>query len=89
MDERIQYYILFANYTQGLILKDLLTKDGIRSRIAPAPRSIQGELGCGMSLLLEADAIDAARECIRRNNAEFHDIVPLPYQFNPRRNKFC
>ncbi|MBP3877010.1 MAG: DUF3343 domain-containing protein [Lachnospiraceae bacterium] len=89
MEEKIQYYILFANYTQGLLLKDLLAADGIRSRVAPAPRSIQGELGCGMSLLLEADVIDAARECIRRNHAEYHDIVPLPCQFNPKRNKFC
>ena len=85
----MKYYILFATYTQGMFLKDLLKQNGIPSRVAPAPRSIQGELGCGMSLLLEPENIDAARECIRVHNAEYHDIVALRCQFNPRRNRFC
>ena len=89
MEETLRYYILFENYTQGLILKDLLKENGIKSRIAPTPHSIQGQLGCGTSLLVEAEEIDAARECIERNHAVHHSNVPLAGQINPGRNRFC
>lgn len=85
----IRYYILFANYEQGLTLRELLLKDGVANRIAPAPRAIQGELSCGMSLLVEPEYIDRARECIRANGAEYHDIVPLEDQIRPRRDRYC
>ena len=42
-DSDIRYYILFANYEQGLALRDLLLEADIPNRIAPAPRAIQGE----------------------------------------------
>lgn len=89
MEEKLNYYILFANYTQGMLLKDLLTREGIPCRISPAPRSIQGELGCGMSLLLQPEHVEAAKACIEKNHAEYHDIVGIPCQINPRRNRFC
>ena len=89
MTEKTRYYILFDNYTQGLFLKDLLTKSGIRSRIAPTPHAIQGELGCGVCLLVEPEEIDAAKACIEANRAEYHSIVPLAGQINPKRNRFC
>ena len=88
-NEELNYYILFANYTQGLLLQEILKKDGISARIAPAPRSIQGELSCGMSLLVRQDDIDGVRESIERNHAEYHEIVSLPCQIRPHRNKFC
>ena len=88
MDE-INYYILFSTYTQGMALKEIFRKEGIPCRIAPAPRSIQGELGCGMSLLLKSEDIDAARACIAANGAEYYDIVPLACQIRPDRNRFC
>lgn len=92
MDEsnvKINYYILFENYTQGMRLQALLREGGIPSRIAPAPRSVQGELGCGMSILLEEEYLEPAKECIRVNNAEYYDIAALPCQINPRRDKYC
>lgn len=89
MAERLNYYILFATYTQGMALKDLLRSAGIPCRISPAPRSIQGELGCGMSLLLEEEHIEAAKECIRENHAEYYDIQALPCQINAKRGRFC
>ena len=83
------YYILFANYTHGLALQELFRSEHIPSRIAPTPRSIQGELSCGMSLLIRPEDIDAARDCIQRHQAEYYDIVPLSGQLQPRRDKFC
>ena len=76
MAEEINYYILFANYTQGLALQELLKSEGLRARIAPTPRAVQGELSCGMSLLVLPEEIDAVRECIARHNAPHHSIVP-------------
>ena len=51
--------------------------------------SIQGELGCGMSLLIQPEDIDQVRACIEKHHAEYHDIAALPCQINPRRNRFC
>ena len=85
----LNYYILFANYTHSLALQALLKEEGLRARIAPAPRSIQGELSCGMSLLVQPEDIDAVRDCIRRRHAVYHDIVALPCQIQPRRDRFC
>ncbi len=85
----LNYYILFANYTQGLALHDLLKSQGLRARIAPTPRSIQGELSCGMSLLVLPEDIEAVRECIFRHHAAHHSIVELPCQIRPGRNRFC
>ena len=89
MAEEINYYILFANYTQGLALQELLKSEGLRSRIAPTPRAVQGELSCGMSLLVLPEEIDAVRECIARHNAPHHSIVPLPCQIRPGRGRVC
>ena len=89
MAEEINYYILFANYTQGLALQELLKSEGLRARIAPTPRAVQGELSCGRSLLVLPEEIDAVRECIARHNAPHHSIVPLPCQIRPGRGRFC
>ncbi|MBE6989920.1 MAG: DUF3343 domain-containing protein [Ruminococcaceae bacterium] len=92
MDDRVQelnYYILFDNYTQGLALQELLRTEGLPSRIAPTLRSIQGELSCGMSLLVSQTHIDAVRACIARHRAAHHSIVEMPCQIKPGRNKFC
>lgn len=88
-EKEINYYILFKTYTDGMALKDLLRQNNIPSRIAPAPRSIQGELGCGMSLLLKEEHIEAARECIEKNDTVYHDIVPLENQIKADRHRFC
>lgn len=85
----LNYYILFANYTHGLALQELLLKEGLKARIAPTPRSIQGELSCGMSLLVKQEDIEAVKECIERYKAEHHGIVAMENQIQPNRNKFC
>ena len=85
----LNYYILFANYTQGLALLDMLKEEGLNARIAPTPRSIQGELSCGMSLLVKQEDIDAVRSYLERSDAEYHSIVEMPCQIRPNRNRFC
>lgn len=88
-DEKLNYYILFQTYTDGMALQSLFRKANIPSRIAPAPRSIQGELGCGMSILLKEEHVEAAKACIQEHQAAYHDIVALPCQINPKRDKYC
>ena len=89
MADITRWYILFANYEQGLALHDLLDRNNIRNRIAPAPRAIQGDLTCGISLMIEEADIDDARACIEGNHAEYHAIVPLAGQIKPHRDKYC
>ena len=83
------YYILFANYTHGLALQSLLKSEGLESRIAPTPRAIQGELSCGMSLLVKEEHIEAVRACIEKHQATQHSIVEMENQIQPNRNRFC
>ncbi|HJJ36523.1 MAG TPA: DUF3343 domain-containing protein [Methanocorpusculum sp.] len=85
----LNYYILFANYTQGMELREILKENHLPSQISPTPRSIQGPLTCGMSLLITEENIQAVRACIEKNKAEYFDIVAIPCQIQPGRNKFC
>ena len=85
----IRYYILFDNYEQGLALHDILDEAGVTNRIAPAPAAARGRLCCGMSLLVEADMIDRAREVMRERGAAHHSVVPLEGQLQARRDKYC
>jgi len=84
-----RYYVLFANYEQGMHAHSLLDGAGIENRIAPAPRAIQGELSCGMSLLLLPAQVEAARDCLTQNGAQYHAIVPLDGQLHARRDRYC
>ena len=88
-DPDIRWYVLFVNYEQGLALRDLLLKHGVRNRIAPAPRAIQGELSCGMSLLIEDADMEAALTCIVENRGEYHSIIPLAGQIRSHRDRYC
>ena len=85
----LRWYILFRSYEQGLALHDLLDRHDLKNRIAPAPRAIQGKLSCGMSLLIEPEDIEAAREVIERRQPTYHAIRSLEGQINPHRDKYC
>ena len=90
MDDRmIRYYILFENYEQGLALHDLLDEAGVKNRIAPAPAAARGKLCCGMSLLVEEDEIEQARDVIHAKNAVYYSIVPMENQLQSRRDRYC
>lgn len=89
VSDMIRYYVLFANYEQGMYLHDLLNERDIRHRIAPAPRSIQGELSCGMSLMVEPVDLDMVKQCIEETGAACHDIVPMESQLKSHRDQYC
>lgn len=83
------YYVLFETYTQGMAMQEKLREENIPSRISPAPRAIQRELGCGMSILLMPEDMEAAKECIARHGLKYYDIVALEPQINPNRDRYC
>ena len=85
----LNYYILFDNYTQGLALHEQLRGAGLQARIAPTPRNVEGSQPCGMSLLVKQEHIDAVRAYIEENQAEHRDIVAMPCQIRPNRDRFC
>ncbi|MCR4963402.1 MAG: DUF3343 domain-containing protein [Firmicutes bacterium] len=87
--QNIRYYVLFANYEHGLAAHGILDAAGIENRIAPAPRAIQGELTCGMSLLLRPEHAEAAKACLDAQGAAYHAILPLADQLRARRDKYC
>lgn len=88
-DDTLRYYVLFANYEQGMFLHDLLNERNISHRIAPAPRQIQGGLSCGMSLMLLPDNLDQVKICIAETGAAYHDIVPFESRLKPQRDRYC
>ena len=85
-NKHIRYYILFDNHTQGMMLHELLDKQGLPNRIAPAPRDTDGKAACGMALLIHPDDI---RTCIEENHAEYVNIVPLENQLQKKRDRYC
>ena len=85
----VRYYILFDKYTHGFARQAILKEEGIRNRIAPAPRAIQGDLTCGMSLLIEPEDLPAVERVLEERKPVYHAIRPLAGQINPRRNKYC
>ena len=83
------YYILFENYTHGLALDRILKEEGLKARIAPTPRSIQGELSCGMSLLVMEEDIAGVMECIEKRKPRYYRIAEMECMIDPCRNVFC
>ncbi len=85
----LRYYILFANYEHALALRQILLADGIPNRLAPAPRAIQEDLSCGVSLLIEPEFMDDARRCIEEHHAAYHRIASLKGQLHSHRDRYC
>ena len=81
------YYVLFHNHTEGMKLFQFVRARGIMVKISPAPRA--ASVCCGMSLLVEADAIEAVRRCIEESGTEIDRIVLLPRQIDPSRDQYC
>ena len=88
-DSRLRYYILFDNYEQGLALHDRLDQAGLKNRIAPAPRALEGAAACGMALLVEPDEIQAVRSLIAETDAPYHSIQALADQLRSHRDRYC
>ena len=82
------YYILVESTTAGWALYSALKDAGCSCRIAPVPRGLQA--CCGMSVLVNSDAIDAVRAALNQPGMPgYIDIVEMENQYNPHRDVYC
>jgi hypothetical protein len=82
-----QHFILFHDHTTGMELYRKLKETGIRTTIAPTPRSISK--CCGISLLIKKEDLAEIRRLIEEHKIEILDIVTKENGFDIHRDKFC
>jgi hypothetical protein len=80
-------YVLFETHSHGLHLFGLLREEGIAARISPTPRAARST--CGISLLIECPDRKKIERVAAAAGAEFVDIVELPSQIDPNRDRYC
>ncbi|MBQ6807871.1 MAG: DUF3343 domain-containing protein [Firmicutes bacterium] len=86
-EERIDWYILFFNHTDGMQMYRYLKDLALPVRISPAPRA--ATVCCGMSLLVTEEHIAAVRQAVEDSGIAYDRIVDLPRQINPHRDVYC
>ena len=85
--ENIQHYVLFPNHDNGMRLYQKLKKEGVRSVIAPTPRS--ASKCCGISLLVKEEDLGKIRACVEENGIEILEIAAVEKDVNPGRDRYC
>ena len=85
--KEIQYYVLFPNHDNGMRLYQKLKKEGVRSVIAPTPRS--ASKCCGISLLVKEEDLGKIRVCVEENGIEILEIAAVEKDVNPGRDRYC
>ena len=85
--KEIQYYVLFPNHDNGMRLYQKLKKEGVRSVIAPTPRS--ASKCCGISLLVKEEDLGKIRTCVEENGIEILEIAAVEKDVNPGRDRYC
>jgi hypothetical protein len=83
----LDWYILFENHTQCLLLDGLLREAGLHAVIVPAPRALSKS--CGVALALQAGDEDAVRALIKREKADILEIACMERDVDPRRDRYC
>ncbi|MDR1206018.1 MAG: DUF3343 domain-containing protein [Peptococcaceae bacterium] len=83
----LDWYILFENHTQCLLLDGLLREAGLRAAIVPTPRALSKS--CGVALALQAGDEDAARALVEREKAAVLDFACMERDIDPRRDRYC
>lgn len=85
--EEYQYYVLFPNHNNGLLLHKSLKELGIRAQIAPTPRTLSR--CCGISLMVEEKDIEVIRACVEEKSVEILGIEKVRKDVNPNRDRYC
>ena len=85
---RLNYYVLVDTFTQAMAIQEALREGQVPSRVAPVPYAIQHIAGCGVSVLLEPEDVEAAKAVIASQGLPYHSIQSIECQINPRRDKF-
>lgn len=85
----VRYYVLFANYEQGLKLHGILDGAGVQNRIAPGAPLHTGGAFLRYVAAHRKGAHRRSQRSHKASGAEYHDIVPLEGQMKAHRDKYC
>lgn len=85
--EKIGCCLTFGSHADAFALHECASAHGYSTRISTTPRAIQAS--CGVALLVECGDVAHLEELARRERIDMEDIVPLPCQIDPRRDKYC
>lgn len=64
--EEMEYFVLFPNVNEGLMLEKRLRENNIRYTIVPTPRELSK--CCGIAIKYSPEDEDAIRKIIEKNN---------------------
>lgn len=84
---KINWYVLFPNHENGLMLYQALKKEGIKTTIVPTPRKAQK--CCGISLLVNEMQLEDVRACIERERVEILRMISLEDERDAARDVYC
>jgi Fe-S oxidoreductase len=82
-----QYYVLFYEHMTGMALYNMLKEQGIKTVIAPAPRSLSA--CCGISLLVGERDVETIRSFVQVHELRIADIASVENGYDKFRDKFC
>ena len=74
--EILDYYVLFPNHHQGLLLHHKLKEKEIKATITPTPREARNL--CGISLRVAVEELEEVKQVIADEKVEIEGIIPLP-----------
>lgn len=85
--EKQNWYVLFPNHENGLMLYQALKAKGMKATIVPTPRKAQKS--CGISLLVEESQLEAVQDCIVQEKIQILRIISLSDERDAARDKYC
>lgn len=81
------HYILFHGHTEAMAAYQALRRQGISAQIAPTPRQFSS--GCGVSVLIRPEALEAVQQLIAVQGLEVDRIEECEDSINKKRDRFC
>ncbi|MGI6535853.1 MAG: DUF3343 domain-containing protein [Eggerthellaceae bacterium] len=85
--KRIDCYMLFDTHLDAMALHEAARAQGIPARVSATPR--QARACCGVALLVMAPDAPAILELAQDQNLPYEDMVALPCQIDPHRDRYC
>jgi len=86
-DKRIDCYMLFDTHMDAMAMHEAARNQGLSARVSATPR--QARACCGVALLVMASDAPAMLDLARRSGLSYEDMVALPCQIDPHRDRYC
>lgn len=85
--KRIDCYMLFDTHLDAMALHEAARARGIAARVSATPR--QARACCGVALLVMAPDVPAVLNLAHSQHLPYEDMVALPCQIDPHRDRYC